>query len=102
MNPAPPVTRRFMPRMDIPQKPAGFQSERGRFQTLGDAARVGRMSTSPARESDRIRGVYIVPLKQFADDRGYFFESFRKSWVPGVAEMIQGNVSFSKAGVLRG
>ena len=60
------------------------------------------MSSSPARESDRIRGVYVVPLQSFADDRGYFFESFRKSWVPGVAEMIQGNVSFSKAGVLRG
>ena len=60
------------------------------------------MSSSPARASERIQGVYIVPLKQFADDRGYFFESFRKSWVPGVAEMIQGNVSFSKAGVLRG
>ena len=60
------------------------------------------MSTGPARESDRIRGVYIVPLRSFADDRGYFFESYRKTWVPGVAEMIQGNVSFSKAGVLRG
>jgi dTDP-4-dehydrorhamnose 3,5-epimerase len=58
--------------------------------------------SSPARESERIRGVYFVPLKQFADDRGYFFESFRKSWLPGVPEMIQGNVSFSKAGVLRG
>jgi dTDP-4-dehydrorhamnose 3,5-epimerase len=61
------------------------------------------MSTGPARESERIRGVTVVPLKSFADDRGYFFESFRKSWLPpGVAEMIQGNVSFSKAGVLRG
>jgi dTDP-4-dehydrorhamnose 3,5-epimerase len=60
------------------------------------------MSSGPARESERIQGVYIVALKQFADDRGYFFESFRKSWVPGVAEMIQGNVSYSKAGVLRG
>ena len=61
------------------------------------------MSTGPARESDRIKGVYIVPLKSFADDRGYFFESFRKSWLPGIdAEMIQGNVSFSKQGVLRG
>jgi len=61
------------------------------------------MSTSPTGESDRIKGVYIVPLKSFADDRGYFFESFRKSWLPeGTAEMIQGNVSFSKAGVLRG
>src|SRR5215475_1771174 len=60
------------------------------------------MSTSPVRESERIQGIYKVQLKQFADDRGYFFESFRKSWLPGVPEMIQGNVSFSKAGVLRG
>jgi dTDP-4-dehydrorhamnose 3,5-epimerase len=61
------------------------------------------MSIGASHESDRIKGVHIVPLRTFADDRGYFFESFRKSWLPaGVAEMIQGNVSFSKAGVLRG
>jgi dTDP-4-dehydrorhamnose 3,5-epimerase len=60
------------------------------------------MSSTPARESSVIAGVYVVPLRSFADDRGYFFESFRKSWVPGVREMVQGNVSFSQAGVLRG
>jgi dTDP-4-dehydrorhamnose 3,5-epimerase len=60
------------------------------------------MPTGTATESDRIEGVHVVPLRSFADDRGYFFESFRKSWLPGAAEMIQGNVSFSKAGVLRG
>jgi len=60
------------------------------------------MPPSPARESDVIAGVHIVPLRSFADDRGYFFESFRKSWVPGVREMVQGNVSFSRTGVLRG
>ena len=60
------------------------------------------MSDSPARESDRIRGVYLVPLRAFADDRGYFFESFRRGWVPGIRDMVQGNVSFSKRGVLRG
>ncbi len=59
-------------------------------------------SSSPARESKLIAGVHVVPLRSFADDRGYFFESFRKSWVPGVREMVQGNVSFSKKGVLRG
>src|SRR5215831_6293415 len=95
MNPAPPVIRRFIRRKEYHRIPARFHPGR-------DADRVARMSTSPARESDRIRGVYIVPLRAFADDRGYFFESFRKTWVPGVAEMIQGNVSFSKAGVLRG
>lgn len=60
------------------------------------------MSERPARQSDRIQGVYVVPLKAFADDRGYFFESFRRGWIPGVRDMVQGNVSFSKAGVLRG
>ena len=55
-----------------------------------------------ATESDRIRGVYVVPLRAFSDDRGYFFESFRRAWIPGVRDMVQGNVSFSKAGVLRG
>ena len=59
-------------------------------------------SPSPARPSERIGGVYIVPLRAFSDDRGYFFESFRKAWIPGVREMVQGNVSFSKASVLRG
>ena len=59
-------------------------------------------SSSPARESQLIAGVYLVPLRSFADDRGYFFESFRKSWVPGAREMVQGNVSVSKKGVLRG
>jgi len=53
-------------------------------------------------ESDRIAGVVIPPLRAFADERGYFFESFRRSWVPGTREMVQGNVSFSKKGVLRG
>src|SRR5215831_9735814 len=59
-------------------------------------------SSSPARESKLIAGVHVVPLRSFADDRGYFFESFRKSWVPGAREMVQGNVSVSKKGVLRG
>jgi dTDP-4-dehydrorhamnose 3,5-epimerase len=53
-------------------------------------------------ESDRIVGVVVPPLRSFADERGYFFESFRRSWVPGTREMLQGNVSFSKKGVLRG
>ena len=60
------------------------------------------MSDMPALESERIRGVYVVSLRAFADSRGYFFESFRQSWLPGMPPMVQGNVSFSKAGVLRG
>lgn len=47
-----------------------------------------------------IDGVRLIPLKRHDDERGYFFESFRQAWMPG--PMVQGNVSFSKAGVLRG
>lgn len=61
------------------------------------------MSTSSSvTPSAQIDGVYQVALKSFGDARGYFFESYRRSWIPGVREMIQGNCSFSRAGVLRG
>jgi dTDP-4-dehydrorhamnose 3,5-epimerase len=60
------------------------------------------MTMTPSTESKRIVGVHIVPLRPFSDERGWFFESFRRSWVPGIRDMVQGNVSFSKAGVLRG
>jgi dTDP-4-dehydrorhamnose 3,5-epimerase len=53
-------------------------------------------------ESARIRGVYVVRFQKFGDSRGYFYESFRRSWIPGVRDMIQGNTSYSRAGVLRG
>jgi len=59
-------------------------------------------STESPTESKKIHGVHVVPLKSFADDRGYFFESYRRTWVPGVRDMVQGNCSFSKKGVLRG
>ena len=49
-----------------------------------------------------IDGVTVIPLKSFGDDRGYFFESYRRGWIPGGREMVQGNCSFSKKGVLRG
>lgn len=60
------------------------------------------MVTSPVRPSERIHGVSLVALHALADERGYFFESFRQSWLPGVPAMVQGNVSFSKTGALRG
>jgi dTDP-4-dehydrorhamnose 3,5-epimerase len=53
-------------------------------------------------ESARIRGVYIVRLRAFPDERGRFVETFRRSWIPGAREMVQGNRSDSRAGVLRG
>ncbi|HEY2902147.1 MAG TPA: dTDP-4-dehydrorhamnose 3,5-epimerase family protein [Polyangia bacterium] len=55
-----------------------------------------------ARESSTIKGVFQISLRSFRDDRGYFFESYRRQWVPGAREMIQGNASYSQAGVLRG
>jgi dTDP-4-dehydrorhamnose 3,5-epimerase len=53
-------------------------------------------------ESPVIGGVYVVRFQKFGDRRGYFYESFRRSWIPGVRDMIQANTSFSQAGVLRG
>ncbi len=52
--------------------------------------------------SAHIEGVYIVRFQAFGDSRGYFNETYRKNWIPGIREMVQGNCSFSKAGVLRG
>ncbi|HEY2901481.1 MAG TPA: dTDP-4-dehydrorhamnose 3,5-epimerase [Polyangia bacterium] len=58
--------------------------------------------TSPALPSSEIDGVFHIPLRTFRDDRGYFYESYRRTWLPSAREMIQGNSSFSHAGVLRG
>lgn len=53
-----------------------------------------------------IEGVYIIEPRVFADQRGYFFESFRQSEfdanVGGHTEFIQDNESKSSYGVLRG
>jgi len=42
-------------------------------------------------ESEVIRGVYLVDPREFGDERGVFVESYRREWVPGSNEMIQGN-----------
>ncbi len=43
------------------------------------------------------------PLQVHADPRGSFTETYRREWLPeGAREMVQGNVSRSRAGVLRG
>jgi dTDP-4-dehydrorhamnose 3,5-epimerase len=59
-------------------------------------------SGNAAQPSALIAGVYTVAMKVFGDTRGFFFETYRNSWVPGAREMVQGNCSFSSAGVLRG
>jgi dTDP-4-dehydrorhamnose 3,5-epimerase len=49
-----------------------------------------------------IDGVRVIPLTAREDDRGSVTEVFRRSWIPGMSEMVQGNLSVSRAGVLRG
>jgi dTDP-4-dehydrorhamnose 3,5-epimerase len=56
----------------------------------------------PERVEVGIDGVVMVPLTTFADHRGSFTEQYRRVWVPEAREMVQGNVSFSGANVLRG
>ncbi len=59
--------------------------------------------TNRLQPSDRIDGVYTVPMRIFADERGRFMETFRREWFPFVSwERIQTNRSDSIAGVLRG
>lgn len=58
---------------------------------------------APIQRSERIDGVFIVPIKTYADERGQFMETFRRSWFPWINwDRMQGNRSDSKAGVLRG
>lgn len=49
-----------------------------------------------------IEGVRLIPLTPHPDDRGSFTEYYRRSWIPEMREMVQGNLSQSKANVLRG
>ena len=63
---------------------------------------VESASPGPAVESSVIQGVFHIALQSFGDARGYFLESYRKNWIPGAREMLQGNCSYSQAGVLRG
>jgi dTDP-4-dehydrorhamnose 3,5-epimerase len=64
---------------------------------------VKPLTTSPSLPSQVIEGVFTVPIRSFADDRGQFMETFRTHWFPQVSwERMQNNRSDSKAGVLRG
>jgi dTDP-4-dehydrorhamnose 3,5-epimerase len=49
-----------------------------------------------------INGVHVLPLTTHADHRGSVTEDYRRSWIPGGREMVQGNLSVSRANVLRG
>lgn len=49
-----------------------------------------------------LSGVKLKTLDKLQDPRGYFLELFRQEWFLGAPDMVQMNLSFSKAGVLRG
>jgi dTDP-4-dehydrorhamnose 3,5-epimerase len=52
--------------------------------------------------SDVIDGVFVMTPQLFGDDRGYFVETYRRSWVPGGREMVQGNRGNRVAGCIVG
>jgi dTDP-4-dehydrorhamnose 3,5-epimerase len=54
------------------------------------------------QESKDIPGVWLVRLQSFGDLRGRFMETYRASWLPFSAPMVQGNRSESAPRVLRG
>lgn len=52
-----------------------------------------------------LKGLVVIKPKVFADDRGYFFESYNKNSFAGAGlnmEFVQDNQSLSQKGVLRG
>lgn len=52
-----------------------------------------------------IEGLFVVEPEIYYDERGYFFESYKKSQFReaiGEVDFVQDNESFSKRGVLRG
>ncbi|HKE99364.1 MAG TPA: dTDP-4-dehydrorhamnose 3,5-epimerase [Actinomycetes bacterium] len=53
-------------------------------------------------ESEQIPGVWVVRPDVLEDERGRFMETWRSSWLPFSAPMVQGNRSGSRARVLRG
>lgn len=60
------------------------------------------MSMADITPSEVIEGVYVVRPRVFGDDRGYFVETYRREWIPGGREMIQGNRGNRIAGCLVG
>ncbi|HEB96220.1 MAG TPA: dTDP-4-dehydrorhamnose 3,5-epimerase [Sedimenticola thiotaurini] len=53
----------------------------------------------------RLPGVLILEPKVFGDERGFFMETWQKERYRGIgitADFVQDNLSFSRAGVLRG
>lgn len=57
-------------------------------------------------EKTRLAGCVVVTPKTFADERGYFIESYRQSWTDSLADFsgafVQDNESLSYYGTIRG
>jgi dTDP-4-dehydrorhamnose 3,5-epimerase len=55
-------------------------------------------------ESTPIEGVKVIKTKRFADERGFFTETYRAQAFKelGIPEFVQDNLSESKKGVVRG
>jgi len=49
-----------------------------------------------------IAGAQLVTLVPHEDPRGSLTELYRQEWIPGSSAIVQGNLSWSQAGVLRG
>jgi dTDP-4-dehydrorhamnose 3,5-epimerase len=49
-----------------------------------------------------IDGAFYFAPKVHGDDRGGFFEAYRASWMSPAKPMVQWNISYSAAGVVRG
>jgi len=52
--------------------------------------------------SETIAGVWIVEPQVHGDARGYFVETYRREWIPGGREMIQGNRGDRQQGAVVG
>ena len=56
-------------------------------------------------QETKVKGVFVIEPKVFSDNRGYFFESWKKQEFEehvGAVDFIQENESMSSRGVLRG
>ncbi|MEO8698082.1 MAG: dTDP-4-dehydrorhamnose 3,5-epimerase [Acidimicrobiales bacterium] len=53
-------------------------------------------------EAARIAGVFIIEPVVHGDERGMFVETYRRAWIPGAREMIQGNRGDRQQGAVVG
>jgi dTDP-4-dehydrorhamnose 3,5-epimerase len=53
-------------------------------------------------ECDAIAGVYVVEPDTWGDDRGFFLETYRRSWFPLGREMVQSNRADRRQGAVVG